>query len=152
MKVVSIREHQSTYNAGQTPTLESVMDTIEQTNEPVVLTYNNKPVAAVVPIADYEAFNHWRGRESLQREIGDESFERERSAFLRLKPELLESHLGHYVAIHDGQIIDSDLDSLALTLRIAQKEITPIYIQLVSPEPRTAEISSPEEVWHVDRI
>ena len=36
--------------------------------------------------------------------------EREYQTFLRLLPQLLGTHRGQYVAIHDGQVVDSDTD------------------------------------------
>ena len=43
---------------------------------------------------------------------------RELSAFQRLRPKLLESRLGQFVAIHRGQVIDSDADEFRLAARI----------------------------------
>jgi hypothetical protein len=48
-------------------------------------------------------------------------WEREKRAFQRLLPELLKSHAGKYVAIHDEQVVDSDTNELALIERVLQR-------------------------------
>jgi hypothetical protein len=59
--------------------------------------------------------------------------EREYQAFLRLLPSLLKSHPGKFVAIHDGQVIDTDADDIALILRVhAKVGYVPIHVGLVA--------------------
>ena len=41
--------------------------------------------------------------------------EREYRAFLRLLPQLLVSHRGQYVAVHEGQVVDCDADDIRLS-------------------------------------
>jgi hypothetical protein len=66
-------------------------------------------------------------------------FEREQRAFHRLLPELLKTHHGQYVAIHDEQVVDSGADQLEVALRV-WKRIGPtaINVTLVRREPRPA--------------
>lgn len=45
-------------------------------------------------------------------------WEREYRAFQRLLPELLKTHRGKYVAIHEEQVIDSGDDRLELIFRV----------------------------------
>ncbi|WP_020470148.1 hypothetical protein [Zavarzinella formosa] len=60
--------------------------------------------------------------------------ERERNAFFRLLPELLATHLGQYVAIHDEKVADSDADDIALVRRVhAKVGYVPIHVALVEP-------------------
>ena len=47
--------------------------------------------------------------------------ERERAAFLRLYPELQQTHSGKYVAIQGGQLVEFDTDEAALFARIDDK-------------------------------
>jgi hypothetical protein len=54
-------------------------------------------------------------------------WEREYRAFLRLLPQLLATHRGQFVAIHEGQVVDSDDDEITLALRVYAKYG---YIQL----------------------
>jgi hypothetical protein len=52
---------------------------------------------------------------------------------LRLLPQLLGTHAGKYVAIHNGQVVDSDSDEVALILRVQAKiGYVPIHVGLVS--------------------
>jgi hypothetical protein len=60
-------------------------------------------------------------------------------AFERLLPGLLQSHMGQYVVIHNGQVADSGPDDLALALRFfAQHGKVPVHIGLVTSEPQQA--------------
>lgn len=115
---------------------------------PIILERNEEAVAALVPIEDYQRFMAWQERQEKKARHRDrlEALEQERLAFLRLKPELLRTHEGMYVAIHDGQVVDSDKDNRELAKRMYAQSYRPVYIELVSEEPRTAEFPSPEVV------
>jgi uncharacterized protein (DUF3084 family) len=63
-------------------------------------------------------------------------WEREYQAFRRLLPQLLATHRGQYVAIHEGKVVDSGDDKLALALRVLTKVgNVAIHVGLVSEEP-----------------
>ncbi len=49
-----------------------------------------------------------------------EKLDLELSAFERMRPELLKTHRGLFVAIHDGAVVDSDSDEFALAARIEE--------------------------------
>jgi hypothetical protein len=67
--------------------------------------------------------------------------EREYRAFLRLLPELLATHRGQYVAVHNGQVVDSDADDVALILRVQAKVgYVPIHVGLVADSQPLARI------------
>lgn len=63
--------------------------------------------------------------------------EREYQAFMRLLPELLKTHRGQHVAIHEGQVVDSDNDDITLIQRVhAKVGYVPIHVGLVvEPQP-----------------
>jgi hydrogenase maturation factor len=62
--------------------------------------------------------------------------EREYQAFLRLLPQLLATHQGKYVAVHEGQMIDSDSDDIALVQRVhARVGYVPVHVGLVTDQP-----------------
>lgn len=62
--------------------------------------------------------------------------EREYRTFLRLLPQLLDSHRGLYVAVHDGQVVDSDADDISLIQRVHAKfGYVPIHVGLVTDRP-----------------
>ena len=44
--------------------------------------------------------------------------EQEQVAFANMLPELLAQYEGHYVAVHQGKVIDHDADKVALAIRI----------------------------------
>jgi hypothetical protein len=62
--------------------------------------------------------------------------EREYRAFLRLLPELLPAYRGKFVAVHNGKVVDSDPDDVALILRV-QRNVgyVPIHVGLVTDAP-----------------
>jgi hypothetical protein len=63
-------------------------------------------------------------------------WEREYEAYQRLLPQLLQTHRGQYVAIHDGHVVDSDADDIALILRVhARHGYVPIHVERVSEQP-----------------
>ena len=66
----------------------------------------------------------------------DDQWERERLTFLNLESALLQTHSGNFVAIHDGEVVDSDADEVQLGLRVYGKYgYVPIYFGLVSETP-----------------
>jgi len=63
-------------------------------------------------------------------------WEREHRAFRCLLPQLLQTHRGKYVAVHDEQVIDSDSDAMALILRVlARVGNVDIHVGLVTEQP-----------------
>jgi hypothetical protein len=61
--------------------------------------------------------------------------EREYAAFLRLLPQLLATHTGQFVAIHDEPVIDSDQDDITLVRRVhARIGYVPIHVGLVTEQ------------------
>jgi PHD/YefM family antitoxin component YafN of YafNO toxin-antitoxin module len=160
-KTLDIKEARAIYG----PDLPSPEEVAEG---PVIIRREGKPYAVAIPLDDYHRFQEWR--EKAEREVQtqaqdkalrqpfdraqdkaqDEAWEKERAAFHRLKPQLLQTHKGLYVAIHGGQVVDADTDNLALAQRAMSKlRGKPFYLQLVSEEPRTFEVPSPEGLYSV---
>jgi hypothetical protein len=68
-------------------------------------------------------------------------FQRERRAFRRLLPQLLQTHPGKYVAIHGERVVDSGDDKLSVALRVFKAHgYVPIYVGLVSEEPQVERV------------
>ena len=123
-KTVSLKEAQATYSLS--------LDKADLAQGPLILEHEGEPVAAVVPIAEYRRFQAWREREARTRLRVDEAFERERAAFERLKPELLKTYRGKFVAVVNEQVADVDTDRVKLVLRVYDRfGYRPIYVQLV---------------------
>lgn len=60
---------------------------------------------------------------------------KEYHAFLQMLPDLLTTHPGKYVAIHEGQVVDSDNDDIALVRRVqARVGYVPIHVGLVTEQ------------------
>ncbi len=119
------------------------------TGETLILERAGKPVAAVIPIDDYARFVAWREHEQAQawQTAQQQTMERDRAAFERLKPELLKTHLGKWVAIVDGALVDSDVDEDALVQRVyARYGYRTIFVEQVRQTPLVYEFSSPEVV------
>lgn len=74
-----------------------------------------------------------------------DKFAREKAAFYRLLPELLTTHRGRYVAIHDEQVVETGTDRLAVALAtMARIGAVDLYVGLVSDEPpRELRITGP---------
>jgi PHD/YefM family antitoxin component YafN of YafNO toxin-antitoxin module len=130
MKKMVLRETQAPY----TLTVDE-----ETLDEPVVLERDGQPVAALVPIAEYEAFLAWQQAEERRhhRQAQMEAFERERAAFERMKPELLRTHQGKVVVIYQGQVVQVGTD-VAETLDAVYDQFgyVPCYVQRVEETPR----------------
>ena len=63
-------------------------------------------------------------------------WDREHEAFRRLLPQLLLTHKGSYVAIHEGQVVDWGDSKLSLALRVLEKVgNVAIHVGLVTEEP-----------------
>lgn len=78
----------------------------------------------------------------VERVKTDEAVEREIRAYHRLHSELWQRYPGQHVAIHNGQIIDHDVDGIALSRRIyGRYPDTFVLIRQVN--------SAPERVIHL---
>jgi hypothetical protein len=74
-------------------------------------------------------------------------YERERRAFQRLLPDLLKTHRGKYVAVHDEKVVDSDEDEVALATRVWQRHgYVPIHVQRVTEQPELVRIPHVREL------
>jgi hypothetical protein len=67
----------------------------------------------------------------------DAKLRQEHEALLRMWPELLKTHQGQYVAIHDGQLVEAGPDKVAVALRAYKRfGYVPIYVHLVTDQPQ----------------
>ena len=65
----------------------------------------------------------------------------ELAAYIELHPELVRTHFGAWVAVHDGAVVDQDQDRVALYRRVRQQYgRVPVLVCEVTAEPV-------EEVW-----
>ena len=139
--------------AGETYAL--TLDEARLRQAPFTIERNGEPVAAVVPMDEYQEFVAWREQahgpdaQNARAIFQDEALATlaaEQAAFQRLKSQLLRSHLGQFVAILGGEVVDSDTDDRALTRRVyARHGYIPIYIDRVTEEPVVKRILSPKK-------
>jgi Family of unknown function (DUF5678) len=68
----------------------------------------------------------------------DDKWRREQRAFRKLLPELLRLHRDQYVAIHEGQVVESGDDKLEVAGRAYSRfGYIPIFVTRVTDEPIT---------------
>jgi hypothetical protein len=61
--------------------------------------------------------------------------EREYQAFLRLLPELLQTHRGEYAAIHEGRVVATGPDQIELAIRVwGQVGYVPLHVGLITEQ------------------
>jgi len=127
------------------------LDEAQLAQGPLILERQGTPIAAIISFVEYERYRNWR--EQQKRETMHsaqwQKFERERAAYQRLKFQLLQTHRGQFVAIHEGKAVDVDRDRRALVKRVVERYGNePVYIQLVAEELPTFEVPSPEREFH----
>jgi hypothetical protein len=84
---------------------------------------------------------------------GDDKWQRERQAFYRMLPDLLHSHRGQFVAIHEGQVVESGRDKLQVARRAYDRfGYVPIFVSRIEEQPRPpVRIPSPRLVRDRDQ-
>jgi len=78
----------------------------------------------------------------------ENKWDRERAAFRRLLPSLLPQSAGCYVAIHEGQVVGSGNNQIAVALRCYERfGYVPIFVGLVSADaPPVLRVPTPRVV------
>ena len=100
LRTLTLKDARPPYNVALDDTL--------LTDEVVILEKDGQPVAALVPMAEYAAFQSWREEERRRqdRQAEEAAIEREHAAFGCMLPELLKQYEGRVVAIYKGQVVD----------------------------------------------
>ncbi len=66
----------------------------------------------------------------------ESKWQREQRAFLQMLPNLLQTHRGKFVAVHEGQVVGSGEDKLDLAWQAYAKfGYVPVYVGLVAERP-----------------
>jgi hypothetical protein len=145
MKKLTLKETQAPYNIS--------LDDALLTDEVVFLEKDGQPVAALVPMDEYTAFQAWREEEKRRqaRQAEEAAIEREHAAFQRMLPELLKQYEGRVVAIYNGQVVDVGDDEGEVWKRTRQRlGQVPVYVDTVEYPPRVYDMPSVEVVTDVD--
>jgi hypothetical protein len=137
-KTISLKETRATYFLP--------LDETQLGQEPIIIERGDQPLAAIIPIEKYREFVAWQeSRAERHRPLS--ALQKEREAFHRLWDQLLKTHKGQFVAVLDGQVVDSDVDNCKLAQRVYSKfGYVPIYIQRVEEKPTVYDLPSPEVV------
>ena len=135
-KTISLKETRTVYSLP--------LDETQLGQEPIIIERGGQPLAAIIPIEKYREFIAWQeSRAERHRQLS--AWQKEREAFYKLRDQLLKTHRGQFVAILNGQIVDSDVDNCELAQRVYNKfGYVPVYIQIVEEKPRVYDIPSPE--------
>ena len=81
-----------------------------------------------------ELVNEAVERYLIQRQLA--KIDAEIEAYQRLHPMLRQAHLGQWVAVHEQQLVDFDIDRAALYHRVRQKYgLRPVLIRQVAEQP-----------------
>ena len=138
MKKLTLKESHAPY--------EISLDDALLTNDVVILEKDGQPVAALVPITEYTAFQSWREEERRRQahQAEETAIEREHAAFERMLPELLKQYAGRVVAIYNGQVIDVGDDKMEVWERASQQlNGAPVYVQIVEYPPKVYKMPHP---------
>lgn len=77
----------------------------------------------------------------------DDKFERERAAFFRLLPELLKTHRGKVVAIHNEQVLVVGEDSVPVAMEAYKKVgYIPLFVMRVLEKQPLYRLRGPREI------
>ncbi|MCI0577703.1 MAG: DUF5678 domain-containing protein [Chloroflexi bacterium] len=72
------------------------------------------------------------------RQEAEQKIEREEAHYRSQQTQLLELYEGRYIAMHEGEVVDTDADEVVLYLRVRQKyPSVGILIKKVTPELET---------------
>jgi hypothetical protein len=145
MKIVPLNESHASYTVA--------LDDAPLSGEVVILEKEGQPVAAVVPMDEYAAFQAWRETEKQrQARLSEEALiEREHKAFLQMLPELLKQYHGRVVALHNGQVVAVGDDRMEVWQRARQRlSGAPVYVQTVEYPPRVYKLPHRKVVADVD--
>ncbi len=121
--------------------------------EVVILEKNGQSVAAVVPMAEYDAFQAWRtAEERKQQRVQEESaIHREHQAFQQMLPLLLQQYPGRVVAIYQGEVIAVGNDRMEVWQRARQQTNgAPVYIQTVEYPAKVYKMPHRKVIRHVE--
>lgn len=118
------------------------IDPAQLEREPIVLERGGRQVGAVISIEEYQSYRAWKNRAEATEDFPPEWYV-EQAAFQQMLPELLKSYRGKFVAVSQGQVVDSDDKMGELIWRVEQNlGDKPFYVDEVLETPRVYQIPS----------
>ncbi len=119
-------------------------DPSELERGPIIIEQDKDAVVVAMTTGEYHAFEKWLNRqyELRQRTLLMPEVE----AYKKMLPDLLKTHKGKWVAIHHGQLIDSDEDDKRLWERTRQAHPRQViyYVLVEEQHPPVFDMDSPE--------
>ena len=138
-KTITLKESPAAYAAA--------IEELKSTGEPLIVEQDGKPFAVVMRYAEYQELAALRENERKKSWQAEQEriIMQEQAAFERMKPELLKTHKGKWVAIHNGELVDSDDDDKTLAKRVYGKfGYRTILMTQVTETPQVYTFDSPE--------
>ncbi len=122
----------------------TAFEQVQVTGQPQIIERDGKPFVVVIPYDEYEEFASFRQaeRDKTWMEEQHQILMREYAAFEQMKPELLKTRKGKFVAIHNGELVDFDDDENTLTERVYGKFGYQTILM--------TEVTETERVYHVN--
>jgi hypothetical protein len=112
--------------------------------ETIVIQRDGRPIAVVVPYAEYAALIAHQSEPPAPVESEPDELAHERAAFERGLPELLTTHRGEWVAIVDERPVEFGPDFGSVIRRVrARWGQRPVYVQEIREQPRVYKMSAP---------
>ncbi len=120
----------------------------------IIIHRDGKPVAALVPYAEYQQWLAAKAASAPTPTAPDTEFERNRAAFQRLLPELLKTHRGQWVAIVNEQLVQFGPDFKSVIVPVRERfgqqsvyvheivETPRVSNQRATPYPRTGQAAA----------
>jgi hypothetical protein len=110
-RTLILREHTAGYNA--------LSEITEPVTEPLVIERDGQTLGVLISAEDYRKVAPLIAHEPASPWIEEQTrlIKLEIETYERMKPELLKSHTGQWVAILDGELQDSDVSESALVKR-----------------------------------
>ncbi|MBI5653342.1 MAG: type II toxin-antitoxin system Phd/YefM family antitoxin [Chloroflexi bacterium] len=140
-KTISLKDAATAYVAA--------IEQVKASGEAVIVEQGGKPSVVVISYNDYAELAALRQTERDKKWMEEQHqiLMREYDAFERLKPELLKTYKDKFVAIHNGELVDSDDDDKLLLERVDAKfgDITMLVTQVTEIE-RVYHVNSPKVV------
>ena len=141
----TLRESKAKYATKKKRVTVSI-DPAQLARAPILLKRNGETIGAVISVETFRAFKTWESKRPPAT-IFPPEWHADKAAFQKMLPELLKTHREKWVAIHKGQMVDSDTKPGELMYRIELKfGDEPVYIDEVLEAPRVYRIPS---IWKV---
>ncbi len=138
---ITLKEAQASY--------KTVVERVQSTGEPLIVEKDGKPTVVVIPFDEYQRLVALRESaiKTPQQAEREMLLRHEMAAFDKMIKSLFKTHLNKWVAILDGQLVDSDDDRRILSKRVADKfGNRVVLIEQVLERPRVFVADSPEQV------